>query len=501
MNPSFDQLRDTYQIGQGVTKEADRRRNWAIGLFVSGLVLFPLPFAFRNSSPNFLKGLFYPSSIGCFLSAAYCSRRDSVLYRMGAQFDQASREHLAADLNASHGVALKQKEASAWVQQLGIIQQLPESMQIGALHRWGLADLVTPYEEPIEVASEPVPEGLVLPAGLMNQQRLEDSIADRASEELAIDWFNGWARRCGIVCGESGDGKTYMLVNIVLAGFIREFGDRGSVFICDPDYGSSHGDSEPNTWLDLEVDRHVFTEYEQCFQVLLRVSKIVEDRIRETKHVAIDNQKSETKKPKPKFDPVLFIIDEIPALMAAWTDAQKAEAVTAIANILRRGLKQNVTFKVGTQTLAVSRTNINKDVLQQTELVMLWSSAQMPENYGNIGLLPGKAAKIVEEVSLYPRKTHDRYVCVRFADKKLLISGIPIVAPVQVVQEGETARSPVAEASEPVVTEGDAYAQLKVFWQSDPDDDVGLAREFTRLTGRELAIDKLDALKMYFRRI
>ena len=493
MNPSYKELTQTYQIGQGVTAEADRRQTIAIGLIISGVLGLGGVFIFRDSAPNWLKGGLYLGAIGCPLAGAYSIRRDSTLTRMGQQFDKASREHHAADLNTSHTVALRGKEYQSWMASLAIVDRMPAYMQPGALARWGLSDLVG-YAEPIEVpAQEVIPEGLVIPPGLMGQATLEQTISDRASEELAIDWFSGWSKRCGIVCGESGDGKTYMLVNIVLAGFIRDHGDRGSVYICDPDYGSSHGDTEPNTWLDLEVDRHVFTEYEQCFKVLLAVSKIVEDRIRETKQVAIDNQRNQTKKPKPKFDPVLFIIDEIPALMAAWTDAQKQEAVTAIANILRRGLKQNVTFKVGTQTLAVGRTNINKDVLQQTELVLLWSSAQMPENYTNIGLLPGKAGKVVDEVSLYPRRTGDRYVCVRFADKKLQISGIPIVAPVQVTESPKP--SGATAVAEP--DEGDVMETLKAFWQANPGADVALAREFTRLTGRGLDGEKLTALKQY----
>lgn len=497
MNPSYSDLTQTYQIGQGVTAEADRRFKIAIGLIIAGGLSLGGVFAFRSSAPNWLKFGLFMGAIGSPLAGAYSLRRDQTLTRMGQQFEEASKQHLAADLNMAHQTSLRQKEFQSWMASLDIVERMPEYMRPGALNRWGLTDLVQFQDAPIDVVpTEVLPEGLVMPPGLMNQATLEESISDRASEELAIDWFGDWIFECGVLVGESGSGKTYLLVHIVLAKFIRDFGDRGTIYICDPDYGSSHGDTEPNTWLDLEVDRHVFTEYDQCFKALLKVSKIVEDRINETKQIAKDNQKLEVKKPKPKFDPVLLIIDEIPALMAAWTDDQKKEAIVAIANILRRGKKQNVTFKIGTQTLAVSRTCINQDVLQQTEIVLLWSSAQMQDNYKNIGLLPGEAASMVKAVSLYPQKTHDRYVCVRFADKKLVISGIPIVAPVRVESEMPSGAEPeeTAEGGE------DAFAALRVFWKQNPGAEVALAREFTKLTGRGLNGEQLEELKHYLER-
>lgn len=493
---TYDHLKQTYQIGEGVTAEADRRQHIAVGLILSGVVGLGSVFAFRDSAPNWLKTGLYMSAIGCPLVGAYSIRRDQTLTRMGQQFDQASRQHLAADLNMAHETLMKGKESQGWIKAIEIVSNLPETMQVGALRRWNLLDLVTsPQDEIIDVTPQSIlSEGLEMPAGLMNQMTLEQTISDRASEELAIDWFPKWGHRCGIVCGESRDGKTFMLVNVVLAGFIREYGDRGLVYICDVDYGSSHDDSPPNTWLDLEIDRHVFTEYNQCFKVLLAVSKLVEDRVQQSKQISKDNQKNKTKNPTPMYDPVLFIIDELPALMAAWTDGEQDEAIVAIANILRRGLKQNVSFKIGTQTLAVSRTKINKDILQQTELVLLWGSAQMPDNYLNIGLLPGKAAKIVEEVSLYPRRTNDRYVCVRFAEKKLQIAGIPIVAPVVIVSE--SAR-PAAETLEVERSEDDVYETLRVFWKANPGADIALIREFTKLTGRGMDGQQLEALKQY----
>jgi hypothetical protein len=485
---SYNQLKQAYQVGEGVTAEADRRQKIAIGLIVAGVFGLGGVFGFRDSAPNWLKAGLYLGAIGCPLAGAYSIRRDETLTRMGQQFDIASRQRLATDLNISHQTTLQEKESQGWMRSLEIVSRLPESMQFGALRRWNLLDLVAPEQEPIAVEAEVIPEGLDIPAGLMVQATLEQTISDRASEELAIDWFPQWAKRCGAIVGETGDGKSFLLTNIVLAGFIREHGDRGSVYICDPDYGSSHGDSPPNTWLDLEVGRHVFIDAAQCFSVLLKISKLVDDRAEATA-TAVSKKEA-----KPKFDPALFIMDEVPALMGMWTEAEQKEAVKAIANILRRGLKQSITFKLGTQTLAVGSLCIPKNVLQQLEIVMLWRAAQMPDNYVNIGLQPGKAGAIVDQVSLYPQKTNDRYVCVRFADKKLQISGIPIVAPV-VVNGTESARPAENPAQEEERSEGDIFALLKVFTKANPNADIALVREFTRLTGRGLSGEQLAELK------
>jgi hypothetical protein len=489
LNPSYDQLKQTYLIGEGVTAEADRRQKIAIGLIVSGVVGLGSVFAFRDSAPNWLKSGLYMGAIGCPLVGAYSIRRDKTLTTMGEQFDKASRQHLAADLNMAHETVMKAKESQGWIKAIEIASNLPESMQIGALRRWNLLDLVASENQIIEAeVQEILPEGLEIPPGLMSQATLEQTISDRASEELAIDWFGQWAKRCGAIVGETKDGKSFLLTNIVLAGFIRDHGERGSVWICDPDYGSSHDDSPPNTWLDLEVGRHVFIESNDCFNVLLKISKLVDDRAGATAKAL------SKKEQKPQFDPALFIMDEVPALMGMWTEAEQKEAVRAIANILRRGLKQKVTFKIGTQTLAVGSLCIPKNILQQLEIVLLWRAAQMADNYVNIGLQTGKAGAIVDQVSLYPQKTGDRYVCVRFADKKLQISGIPIVAPV-VVNGVATADRPADNPVEEERSEGDVFALLKIFITENPGADIALVTEFTRLTGRGLSGEHLAELK------
>jgi len=483
---TYNPLMDVYKIGEEVSTIARRRQQIAIGLFATGAITLGSVFAFKDSASNPFKAFGYLAAIGCFTSSGAMLGTDKRLKKMGEQFEMATGQSLAADLNYAHNSNLQAKQAESWLQTLNIIQSLPQHMQPGALERFQVADLVK-YPS-IEVQAQAIEsEQLIMPSGLMAQATLDQSIADFAAQELSIDWFPNWSKRSGIVVGESGDGKSYMLCNIVLNGFIKEHGDNAIVRICDIDYGSSHGDTAPNTWLGLEVGRHIFINQSDCFRVLLSTSKTVSDRVSET---ALAVSKNED---KPKFDPILLIMDEVPALMAEWTEAEQKEAVKAIANILRRGLKQNVTFKLGTQTLAVQSLCINKNILQQFETVILWRAAQMAENFQNLGLQPGKASQIVDEISIYPQLAGDRFVCVRYSDKRLSIAGIPVVPPVQIVAE----KSPQGQEEPEDI--GDVYGHLKTFMYANDGDDRALAQEFTKLTGRGCNEEQMTALKEYLK--
>lgn len=480
-------LMEVYKVGEEVSGIARRRQQIAIGLLGTGILTLCSVLAFKDSASNPFKAFGYLTAIGCFATSGVMLGTDKRLKKMGEQFEEASAQSLAADLNYAHNSNLQAKQAESWLQTLNIVQSMPRHMQPGALDRFQVADLVQ-YPEVTVEAQAIESERLIMPSGLINQATLEESITYFASQELEIDWFPKWAKRSGIVVGESGDGKSYMLCNIVLSGFIKEHGDNAIVRICDIDYGSSHGDTAPNTWLGLNIGQHIFINKSDCFKVLLSTSKTVNDRVNETA-LAVSNDRDQ-----PKFDPILLIIDEVPALMSEWTEAEQKEAVKAIANILRRGLKQNVTFKLGTQTLAVQSLCINKNILQQFETVILWRAAQMAENFQNLGLQPGKASQIVDEISIYPHRTGDRFVCVRYADKKLSIAGIPVVAPVQVV-DADTAPQGQEEPEEV----GDTFQHLKNFMYANDGDDRLLAQEFTKLTGRGCDDEQMKVLKDYLK--
>jgi hypothetical protein len=487
----YQTLKQTYQIGGAVTKEAEYRNKVAIGLAIAGCLSVGGVVAFRDSAPNPLKGFGYMVGMAALIGAAYVSRRDETLQRMGEQFDKSSRQQLAADLNASHRQALRVKEVQGYMKELQLIEQLPVAMQPGMLNRWQLNDLYQPLRP-----QAPPPEmggGIVqVPDGIMNQSTIADEVASHAAEVLRTDWFENWARRSGAVCGESEDGKTFLLEQVVLRSFIENAPDGAKVYILDLDYGSSHEGKDPCLWLGLQVDRHIFINAKDSYRVLMDVSATVDRRAEECA-IALSERRG-----KPSFGPILLIIDELPALMARLTEEQQKKAVDAIANILRRGLKQGgVTFKMGTQTFAVSRTKINKDILQQTEVVLLWRAAQQGDNYINLGLRDGVATQILNAVAEFPRLVGSIYVCVTYINKSLDIQGIPSVQ--RAYSEGDYPEAPPID--QPTTPQednsGDVYKSLRYFMIEHPEDDKGLENEFVRLTGRRLGEDQMEALKRY----
>jgi hypothetical protein len=295
--------------------------------------------------------------------------------------------------------------------------------------------LVPPPMLELEAEVVPKPE-------FNDQMSVTEQYAQEVENSLDTSWFAQWGKRSGIVCGESSDGKSFLLVNIVLAGFLKEYGDRCSVYICDPDYGSSHGDTQPNTWLDLPVGKVVYTKIPDIYKCIMHVSKIVDKRAEMTTEAV------QAKQPKPTFDPVLLIVDEEPFAVSQMEEGMVENFVMAIANILRRGLKQNVTFKMGTQALAVggkgkSGTRLNMDLLRQVEMVILYRAAQVQENYSNLGVRPGVVQDVLKQLLPLPKMLGTKRVCVTYLDKQLQIAGVPTVKPVQVEESPNLSQPPI----------------------------------------------------------
>jgi len=264
-----------------------------------------------------------------------------------------------------------------------------------------------------------------------SQLSVTEQYAQDVENSIDVDWFAEWGKRSGIVCGESQDGKSFLLVNVVLTSFLKENGKSSKVYICDPDYGSAHEGQDPNTWLDLPVGKVVYIDVNDIYKCVLRVSKIVDERATETS-ITVQN-----KQPKPVFEPVLLIVDEEPMVAARLTDEQLSKFVDALTNILNRGIKQNVTFKMGSQTLAVGAkgkggTRLQMDILRKVEMVLLWRAAQSAENYKNLDIRPDVLKGVMDELLPLPKILGSKRLCVTYLDKQLQIAGIPTVKAVQI---------------------------------------------------------------------
>lgn len=357
---------------------------------------------------------------------------------------------------------------------------------------------VVPAGEQPQLASS---MAVTVPTQLMDQPSIGQQTEE--STELDISWFADWEKRSGIICGESGDGKSKTLVYVLTRFLQANSNGQCQVYIGDPDYGSSHGDSEPNTWLGLKLGKHIAITALDIYLMVKHVSKIVDDRADQTA-MAISQGQS-----KPKFNPVLFVLDEAPNVMGQLEEKLRDDVKLAIANILRRGLKQNVTFKLGTQSLAVGSLHLTQDLLRQIEIVMLWRAAQVAENYSNIGAKKQETEQITSSVGMLPRKLGDRFVCAVFAEKKLTIRGIPTIGEITITAAGESEIFINAEPPEAQPPIEDCY-HLILKWIGDQgwnylhieeNQKPALAAKWREVTGKSISPVGVEALIGYLAKL
>lgn len=468
-----------------------------IGGLAGGLIL---PMMLTGQMPKWAKTLCLSTSLGCgaALTTLAFNRSSQRHTEYTGAIDRAQKEVLDASLQHEVGLHKAAQKMLTKHKLKELILQMPVEEALHWLNYYKMADL-TPSEyyglqQVIDVPAQSVGDSTVnIPHGLMEQQTLQDAIQDGV--ELSVDWFRQWERRSGIVCGESGDGKTKLLL-YVLAQFLNrvseEFDGKGKVYICDPDYGSSHGDEPPNTWYNLPLDKVIFIKPESIYAAVELVSKEVDRRADETA-IAVSKGQS-----KPQFEPILLIVDEAPNINSALhrLSSDKADNfVGFLSNILRRGLKQGVTFKIGTQTLAVGTgkggLGIPQDILRQVEVVMLYRASQVKENYKNLGIRDGLTDVAVDQISSLPKQVGDRFCCVTFLEKQLAVQGIPMIGKFEVQHPTSTqdVHTPLT-VEKLVAIMQDWVAKFEEF----PDDSTILGK-LKELTGKDFTKSGLEAIK------
>jgi hypothetical protein len=474
-------------------KQARDQATWGLfGWFVLCVIIFPLC---APKAPQPLKTLALFTGAMASLGGTAILRENAQRSKIDDSLEQMQMDALKQQVVVNASYHQVTQEINAQAQVAGwIAQNVPQHLWMVFGQKYGVGEFfIPPQPQVIEAEYEEVAP-LAIPAALYGQESLSREQAAEVARSLNIEWFKDWSRRSGIVCGESGDGKSFLLTNIVLADFVRQHGMNGKVYICDPDYGSAHEGQEPNTWLDLIVGTHIYIEAMHCYSVITAVSREIDRRAQATAQAVSQKQ------PRPVFEPMLLIADEVPMLMSQWSEEQQKTIVEAIANILRRGIKQNVTSKIGTQTLAVGRLKLNRDILQQSEMVVLWRAAQVADNYSNLGLKPKAIDEITDAIALLPRRAEGRYACVTYIGKQLGVAGIPEMRPVTSTAGAVPAQeSPIVESSD---TSGDAYTQIRAWQKVNPEwTDAQLVLQFTRHTGRSLNPEQLAMLKDYLNRL
>jgi hypothetical protein len=253
------------------------------------------------------------------------------------------------------------------------------------------------------------------------QVPMGDAIARRMEQrgQLSTDWVSEFSRRSAAIVGESGDGKTHTLL-WRLAEFIKANPD-GQLHVCDIDYGSGHGGSV-NTWLGLPLESVVHTEDSEILDCILAISDEVSQRAHETKLAAAAHET------KPGYQPILLLIDEWVVTAEMWSKAQRETALSALKNIVHRGLKQGVQCVLGMHSLAVNQSYIPKGLVQHLEVLFLWRAAQNADNFSNLPISPNDAADIGEAFKGYPRELGGVRSAIAFFDRELSIKGIPHLA-------------------------------------------------------------------------
>lgn len=205
---------------------------------------------------------------------------------------------------------------------------------------------------------------------------LVSALASLVAKSEDLSWLEQFKQRSRIIFGASGSGKTtWMLYEV----FTALQSNKGSLKICDLDYGSCHEGSKPNNWLGLPKDRYVLTDIQDILKAVLDSSALVDSRAK---------QQAEGKLPDLTWQ--TLVLDEFPAVRSEIENKMTTKDVEtfdkALKNLLCRGLKQKVNFIAGSQVPNVSETGIQINQLNQVNLLFLGDFATNQKVLGLYGL-------------------------------------------------------------------------------------------------------------------
>lgn len=254
----------------------------------------------------------------------------------------------------------------------------------------------------------------------LKQLPMGEKMADQfiARQGLTTDWFQGIENRSSVVCGESADGKSFLLQWRVMR-FLQSHPD-AEIYICDPDYGSSHKGSAPNTWFGLPVGPVVQIETNDITNTIFAVADTVSDRAKRTADAAKQG------KEKPTFRPLLLVVDEWVTYWGDLDDTTQKAVLLALTKICDRGIKQGeVTFILGLHDLSVDSTGLKQAFLRRLEVLLLWRASQSVRNYDNLDISGRTVEDVTRRMAQLPRVVRDRRPCVVWTDKQLQVRALP----------------------------------------------------------------------------
>lgn len=226
------------------------------------------------------------------------------------------------------------------------------------------------------------------------------------------------AAKSGLILGDTGDGKTQVM-NWLAASFLQEH-PNGKLQIGDLDYGSSHGDAPPNTWLGLPVGNVIMIEHQDIFDAIIDAGEEVRRRSSATKKAVA------TGDPAPKFEPQMMLIDEWISFLAECRPEQREPLATALNDIVIRGKKQRVYAFLACHDASVKSLGIDQAKLSRWNVLALWKWANQAKAT-DTNNLPQGFAEYQEKIRAMPRQVGQTFSATAYIDNAWQLVGVPYI--------------------------------------------------------------------------
>jgi|GEM_PF-6888005 len=263
----------------------------------------------------------------------------------------------------------------------------------------------------------------VIQTAVFSQLPLAAEIAKRMEQSQALK-TNGLelfaSAKSGLILGDTGDGKT-QLMNYLAAVFLQAH-PQGKLQIGDLDYGSSHGDTAPNTWMGLPVGSVVMIEHADILASIIDAGEEVQRRSRATKHAIASGE------PAPKFEPQLLLIDEWVSFLSEVDKDYREPLAKALNDIVIRGKKQNVFAFLACHDASVKSLGIDQAKLSRWNVLALWKWTNQAKAT-DVNNLPQGFDDAQQTLKGLPRQVGETFSAIAYVDSAWSVVGIPFIDP------------------------------------------------------------------------
>jgi hypothetical protein len=264
-------------------------------------------------------------------------------------------------------------------------------------------------------------------AAVFSQLPLAAEIAKRMEQTQALK-ANGLElfaqAKSGLILGDTGDGKT-QLMNWLAAAFLQSC-PQGKLQIGDLDYGSSHGDAPPNTWMGLPVGNVVMIEHHDILAAIIDAGEEVQRRSRATKQAISSGE------PAPKFEPQLLLIDEWVSFLSEVDKDHREPLAKALNDIVIRGKKQDVFAFLACHDASVKSLGIDQQKLARWNVLALWKWTNQAKSTDVVNL-PQGFSDAQQTLKGMPRQVGNTFSAIAYVDSAWSVVGVPFIDPSQIV--------------------------------------------------------------------